>query len=483
MKKRLLSLMLLATTVAFVSCKKDEDPDPDPIDNSTTYTQTYFDNGTYVTSQIAVNDKGEGTGTMTWEKENTYILDGFVFVNDGQTLTIEAGTVIKGKSGQGENASALIVAQGGTLIAEGTVSMPIVFTSELDETARDTTGAWHDGDNLAVTQPGLWGGLIVLGKADITAGTTTRAIEGIPTSEPRGSYGGSNDADNSGTYKYISIRHGGTNIGSGNEINGLTLGGVGTGTTVDYIEVIGNADDGVEWFGGSVNTKHLLVAFCGDEAFDYDEGFKGLGQYWFGLQTDGVGSDQGGEHDGGASDCETCLPYATPMIYNATYLGSGSNRLLTFRDNAGGTYGNSIFYNYADGIRIENLSSGGDSWARYQGDSLNIINCVFYQVADETAAGIMEINGTADAAGETTLTNDFATDGNVIDVALPIAAYSITDNNTLDPRASSTAATADGAAEPSGSFFDNVSYHGAFSSSTNWAATWSTLSKRNYLAP
>ena len=113
---------------------------------------------------------------------------------------------------------------------------------------------------------------------------------------------------------------------------------------------------------------------------------------------------------------------------------------------------------------------------------MEIINNVFYQVADETAAGIMEISGTADAAAETTLTNDFTSNSNTIDVGLPIAGYSVTANNTLDPRASSTAAQANGGTEPS-SWFDDVSYHGAFSSTTNWAATWSTMSKRNYFAP
>ena len=98
------------------------------------------------------------------------------------------------------------------------------------------------------------------------------AIEGIPTSESRGIYGGTNDLDNSGVLKYVSIRHGGINIGSDNEINGLTLGGVGSGTTLDYIEIVSNADDGIEFFGGTAQVKHLVSAFCADDAVDYDEG-------------------------------------------------------------------------------------------------------------------------------------------------------------------------------------------------------------------
>ena len=140
---------------------------------------------------------------------------------DGQTLTIEAGTVIKAKPGQQENASALIVAMGGKLIANGTPGLPIIFTSEND----DLAGSVPDEAN------GLWGGLIMLGKAKTNNATVPKQIEGIPTNETRGQYGGNDNFDNSGQLSYVSIRHGGTDIGEGNEINGLTLGAGGSATT------------------------------------------------------------------------------------------------------------------------------------------------------------------------------------------------------------------------------------------------------------
>ena len=150
------------------------------------------------------------------------------------------------------------------------------------------------------------------------------AIEGIPTTEARGLYGA---IDTDMRYvslihgmmlttlvsmSYISIRYGGTDIGAGNEINGMTFGGVGSGTQVDHIEVAFNKDDGFEFFGGNVNTKYLIAAFCGDDSYDYDEGFRGKGQFWVVFQADSSAGDRGGEHDGGTSP-ETGTPFATPL--------------------------------------------------------------------------------------------------------------------------------------------------------------------------
>jgi hypothetical protein len=197
-------------------------------------------------------------------------------------LTIQPGTVIKGEAGTGANATALLVARGGKIIAEGTPQLPIIFTSIADEITPDMVSQGNfQSPNLDPTVNGLWGGVIVLGNAkispkpDATGEVSSVQIEGIPTSDPNGLYGGNDDTDNSGILKYVSIRHGGTNIGSGNEINGLTLGGVGTGTVIENIEVVSNQDDGVEWFGGSVNTTNLVVWNVGDDAVDTDQSWGG----------------------------------------------------------------------------------------------------------------------------------------------------------------------------------------------------------------
>jgi hypothetical protein len=221
------------------------------------------------------------TANTTWTKDKVYQLAGRITVVSGVTLTIEAGTIIKGEAGTGANATALLIARGGKLDAQGTAALPIIFTSVADEItpANVATGDFNS-PNLDPTVNGLWGGVIILGKAKISASgdPIEVQIEGIPTSDANGLYGGSDDADNSGVIKYISIRHGGANIGSGNEINGLTLGGVGSGTVIENVEVVANQDDGIEWFGGTVSVKNMVVWNVGDDALDTDQAWSGTAE-------------------------------------------------------------------------------------------------------------------------------------------------------------------------------------------------------------
>ena len=220
-----------------------------------------------------INKSGFIETDETWESECIYVLNNKVVVPDGVTLTIEPGTIIKGASGTGSLASALVVARGGKVLANGSASQPIVFTS----TADNITVGESNGTNLDQNDRGLWGGLIVLGYAPSSFAGDVDAlqIEGIPAEDTWGLYGGNNPNDNSGVYKYVSIRHGGALIGEGNEINGLTLGGVGAGTEIDNIEVVGNVDDGIEFFGGTVDASNLLVWAQGDDAIDIDQAYSG----------------------------------------------------------------------------------------------------------------------------------------------------------------------------------------------------------------
>lgn len=221
------------------------------------------------------------TTDTRWTADKIYVLGGRITVVSGVTLTIEPGTIIKGQAGTGANATALLVARGGKLMAEGTAAKPIIFTSVADEISQDDIAAGKFASpNLAPDVNGLWGGVIILGRAPISASNASGdisevQIEGIPTSDPNGLYGGNNAADNSGVIKYISIRHGGTNIGNGNEINGLTLGGVGSGTVIENVEVVANQDDGIEWFGGSVNVSNVVVWNVGDDGIDTDQAWTG----------------------------------------------------------------------------------------------------------------------------------------------------------------------------------------------------------------
>ncbi|MEE4116634.1 MAG: hypothetical protein V2I37_10720 [Marinilabiliaceae bacterium] len=208
---------------------------------------------------------------QTWTADKVYILEGRIAVLDGATLTIEAGTIIKGNQGSGPNATALMIARGGKLNANGTANAPIIFTSIAD----DILPGELVGTTMDPTLNGLWGGLLVLGKAPISADAEAVQIEGIPPSDLNGLYGGTDPLDNSGSITYVSIRHGGANIGEGNEINGLTLGGVGSGTTIQNIEIIANQDDGIEWFGGTVNVTNALVWNTGDDAIDTDQSWSG----------------------------------------------------------------------------------------------------------------------------------------------------------------------------------------------------------------
>ena len=321
-----------------------------------------------------------GTGTTTWTKDNTYVLDGFVFVNAGQTLTIEAGTVIQGKSGEDVDASALIVAKGGKIIAEGTADDPIIFTYEGD------TG------NTPASESGLWGGLIILGNSTLNTIPAEQRIEGIPENEDRGLFGGSDEADNSGILRYVSIRHGGTNIGADNEINGLTLGGVGSGTTIEYVEVVGNKDDGIEWFGGTVNGKYLLSIFCKDDGLDYDMGYRGKNQFVV-VHQDPAEAGSGGEHDGGTSP-EDGTPYAIPHFYNVTSIGNADEKAIVLRDNAGGFYVNSTFEGYFSGIQIEDLcDTDQDSRAQFEAGNIGFRSCVFWiNEGSIQAADVMKLD-------------------------------------------------------------------------------------------
>ncbi len=476
-KSKLIFVALLGLGIATTGCNKKGCTDP----TATNYSEkAKKDDGTceYAVdpnatefnesadgSTVTIVDHGQGIGTKTLTSDKVWILDKLVFVNSGQTLTIEAGTVIKGKAGQGENASALVVARGAKIMAEGTAANPIIFTAESD----DLNGS------LAKTARGLWGGLIVLGNAQLNSSPGESSIEGIATTETRGLYGGTDDADDSGVLKYISIRHGGTDIGAGNEINGLTLGGVGTGTTIEFIEIIANQDDGIECFGGKPQIKNAVISYCGDDCFDYDEGYRGNVQFLLAYQDANAG-DRMGEHDGGTTP-EDGAPYAHPIFYNATYIGrdlAAGKRMITFRDNAGGEYHNSIFMNQAKGIDVEKLASGEDSYNRFVSNELVLSNNVFFNVAvagtGATAADLFKISfasGVTDSGEQANFEGSFATNNN------SVADPGIT-TSPLNPIPSNSA-NVSGAAAPISSWFTTTTYQGAFDpSGSNWAS-WTLL--------
>ena len=425
-------------------------------------------------------------GNVTFSADTVYVLSGLVFVEEGETLTIEPGTVVKGRpSGTSGDDSVLIVARGGRIFADGTASNPIIFTAEADDV--------DDPDDILLSSPaasrGLWGGVVILGRASINTATGENNVEGIDaTTEPRGIYGGGaipDDDDDSGVLRYVSIRHGGAVVGADNEINGLTLGGVGRGTTIEYVEVFYNRDDGFEWFGGTVNTRYLVAAFAGDDSFDYDEGFRGEHQFWFSIQDPSLG-DHAGEHDGG-TDPEDGTPYARPTILNATFIGRGanatggkSNNALIFRDSAGGMYFNSIFTEFKGHmLSIEDLDptkGSQDSKARLEAGDL----AFQYNILGRFGGG-----GTASELGGDVHTAELLADAaNVIRIMDPmLQGISWNRNQGLDPRPGGSSPAWDAGMlrdEPRGSgFFTDVDYTGAFGTE-NWALNWTALSALGY---
>ncbi len=424
-------------------------------------------------ADISVYDDGSGTGTTTWTSDNVYYLENHVFVNPGDTLTIEPGTVIKGRYGVSTESTALIVCRGAYGIFEGTQYEPIIFTSE------------YDDFSASLESRGLWGGVIVLGSAGLNSTETESQIEGIPETEPRGMYGGgsdSDDTDDSGIYRYLSIRYGGVEIGAANEINGFTMGALGSGTTVDHIEVAYNLDDGFEWFGGTVNCSYLIAAFCGDDCFDYDVGYRGKGQFWFALQ-DASNGDKCGEHDGG-TDPEDGTPYAIPSIYNVTYIGCGtgsansSNSVFNIRDNAGGHYKNGIFADFPlTGIAIEDLASGADSRQMLENGDLTFTNCMWYGFG----GGNNYTNICASKTYEYVLFTETARKNLIVDPQLE--GISRTYDGGLDPRAMSSTATTEYYNVTPDGFFVTANYIGAFNpSAALWTDGWTYLDQFGYTA-
>lgn len=352
--KRITSMCLLFVVALAVltSCGNDDGPNGDTDVPGTP---------TVITSNI--------TGNETWTADKTYVLGGRIFVLDGASLTIEAGTIIKGEAGSGPNATALIVARGGKIFANGTAQAPIIFTSVADE----ITSGMIASPNLDADLDGLWGGLIVLGKAPSSfAGDVSELqIEGIPPSDTNGRYGGNIADDNSGVIKYISIRHGGANIGEGNEINGLTLGGVGSGTVIENVEVIANQDDGIEWFGGTVSVKNAVVWNSGDDALDTDQAWAGTMDNF--IIICGPTTDHALEIDGPEGSFN-----AAHTLTNGTILGHPSSEIGDFRDGARGTFENMYIIGFPDPATSNGLGdfsiSGDKSIANLESGVLSFNN-------------------------------------------------------------------------------------------------------------
>jgi PKD repeat protein len=413
-----------------------------------------------------VNVSGDIASNTTWTNNNIYTLTGgFVYVTNNATLTIEPGTIIKGTG------AALVITRGAKLMAQGTQTQPIVFTSS------QPAGSRAAGD---------WGGILLLGKAPINDPAGQRLGEG-GIDPVKGLYGGTDANDNSGVLTYVRIEYAGIAFQPNNETNSLTMGGVGAGTTIDYVQVSYGGDDGFEWFGGTVNCKHLIVNKTVDDMFDTDWGFTGRVQFAVGVSDSliaDISGSNGFESDNDATGT-TNGPLTKPIFTNislfgprATATSSGYNVNFTRaahlrRSSALCTY-NSVLVGFPTGLKIDGTTTG-------QGATNGSL-----QFKSNIVAGYLTTptNRSLDSTGLTTpvftMNSWFNANGNTA-YPNPLSVMAIAPTNYFAPnfllQAGSPALSGANFTYPNlnNAFFTTTTYKGAFDGSNDWTACWSNF--------
>ena len=337
-----------------------------------------------------VNVTADITTNTTWTRGNIYLVQGFRKVANGATLTIESGTRVLGDFNS--VGSSLFVLRGARIIADGTAALPIVFTSSPPDGQR---------------QPGDWGGLIIIGNGIINrSGTVNIEGTGTSTDNPLQPYsGGTNNADNSGTLRYVRVEYAGFGPAQDTELNSFTFAAIGSGTTLDFLQSLNGLDDAFEWFGGAADAKHLVSYESGDDHFDMSEGYTGRLQFLIAYQSrvfpprPGVGNassdPQGIENDGCAgSGCDLAFnstPFTTPVVANFTLVGTGPGVVpsgggygAVLRRGTGGHYVNGVL------ARWPNAGLGyrdADTKARETAGLLSIKNVLIVETPLALQAG------------------------------------------------------------------------------------------------
>jgi hypothetical protein len=413
------------------------------------------------------------------------------------------GTVIKGAPNlDAANACAIVVARGGKIIADGTESCPIVMT-----TTEDTN---FDG-SYPICSRGKWGGLVILGKAKnnvtpnngLYVSPGVAFVEGYPSANTYNLHGeapgSENDDDNSGILRYVSVRHAGASIAVANELNGITLGSVGRGTTIEHVEVVGNDDDGIEFFGGAVNVKYVAMWWGNDDMFDWDLGWRGNAQFLFGIVSpDRVsipGADNAFESDGD-DKLMTSLPspQSHPVIYNSTFIGDGASSSADFsgpsairgKEGGEGEIYNSIFANFRFGLDLSKSTSRAypDAYDNWLAGTWIVKNNDFVNMTGGLGAMTKIVGGSSAVrtSGDATDLAKFTADGNLTAASLPGFDFSFamtctapfTDKFDAQPNPARTSPGAPAILPPVNGFFKPVAYRGAFSvAEGNWLAGWS----------
>ena len=360
------------------------------------------------------------TSNTTLDAATNWLMKGGVFVQSGATLTIEAGTEIF--ADDGASTPFLAVQRGGMINAVGTAANPIVFT-----TIKTVTGGAAAGD---------WGGVIVNGRGVLNVGATAEGEGGT------GVYGGSDNTDNSGTMRYVRVEYAGKILGTDNELNGFSFNGVGSGTTLEFLQAFNGADDGFEFFGGAATLRYAVSTGNSDDSFDWTHGWQGKGQFWV-VQQGSTSGDRGFEGDNW-EDNFLATPISQPMVANFTLVGAddgdASNTGARLRHGTRGWFYNGIVTGFPGrGIRAS------DSTATYAIDgSLVVEYCTSYNNGTDWENPVLEMNSNNSSVGPGVLTGFVGVD----------AVSGSIDPTTIDP------------------WFVSGSFRGAVESANDWTAGW-----------
>ena len=467
MKKFVLYSLMLGALVSTTACRNIEEDGPTIIQNG--------GNGNGETENLILS--GKITSNTTLKANKIYKLRGLVYVTNGATLTIEPGTKIVGEA---DKNGALIITRGSKIMAEGTAANPIIFTSEKPNPKR-----------------GDWAGVVILGNAPTNSSfggvNGVGEIEGgINNSEGLGLYGGTNAADNSGVLKYVRIEYAGYAFLPDKEINGLTFGGVGNGTTVDYVEVAYANDDSFEWFGGTVNCSHLISYKGLDDDFDTDNGFSGNVQFGIAVRDSQVADVSGSnafESDNDANG-STLTPQTSATFSNMTIIGPinsaapGSinalfQNALQIRRNSSISVFNSVFTGFPVGLFID-ATKGSPTDNNIVGNKLFFENNVL--AGNTTPLKFGPSTSTPTTYTLADLTTWFNAKGNTIlastaDVKLAGAWAPAGTTPNFTPTAGSPLLTGGAFTNPKlATWFTQVTYKGAVKDATDtWYAGWTNF--------
>ena len=400
---KFLTAAVIASMAFATACNNNTDNNPDD-----TTLKGEIPTGTTLTGNITAN------ATLT--SGSSYKLSGGLHVKAGNTLTIEPGVTIVAVDDDAPDY--ILIEQGAKIDAQGTASNPIVMTSELKKS-------------------GAWGGIHICGRAHTNAG------EGVLSEIGNAPYGGSDNSDNSGTLRYIRLEYTGFALDEEHEANGISFYGVGNGTTVEYVQAYKGSDDGFEFFGGSVNVKHMVVTDCTDDSFDWTEGWNGRGQFLVAYQSGEEECDCLMECDNNGNNFDA-TPVAHPILSNLTLVGDNSA-------------------NNTRGIRLR----AGTQAEIYNSIITGKAKCITLET-EQTEQALL--SGTSKLQ-HIAMSSDLDSENGIYTAEMFAAA---TGNSTdyVNALANDYVGTLSGGVTPDDPFFTRVDYKGAVSASDDWTSGW-----------